>query len=318
MKFPDLSTDVRDPLEPGRPDMSVIICTLNRCELLQRTLELVGAQVLPPGKRFEVIVVDNNSSDATRQVVRQARQQIPAPVTYVLERCPGLSQARNSGLRRARGDIIVFTDDDMIVPESWLMEILSIFELKPAPACVTGPVEVHKDSHPSLQPEPVRGRRRHRFPAEPWDVGRGNNMSFQRQVLECAGPFDTRLGAGSVSGSGEDTDMFYRVLKIGGDIVCDPAVGVYHDHHRHSAPEIESIVRNYAVGGTAFLIKHIVRFDVFALKLLYWRYLSFRRGVRAAENDHSYSPPVCDIQRIYYRGYFRGILRGIRNLFTRP
>lgn len=315
MNLSDASSPSPGPHPPAPPDVSVIICTLNRCELLQRTLELLGKQTLPGGKRFEIIVVDNNSTDATRQVVQQAERVVAAPIIYLLEERPGLSWARNSGVERARGEIVVFTDDDMIFSASWLTEIFSLFSIRPVPACVTGPVEVHKDSHPSLQPAVARGRRRYRYPSEPWDVGRGNNMSFHRRFLDRAGRFDTRLGAGSPSHSGEDTDMFYRILKLGGEIVFDPEVSVYHDHRRHSTREIESIVRSYAIGGTAFLIKHIVRFDLFALKLLYWRYLSFRRGVKQAGNNRSYSPPVCVVQRIYFRGYFTGLLRGVLNLF---
>lgn len=303
--------------DPAPPDVSVVVCTLNRCELLQRTLELLGAQKLPPGKRFEIIVVDNNSTDATLQVVRQAERTVPVPIIYLMEERAGLSWARNTGVKCARGEIIVFTDDDMIFSGSWLREIYSLFSTRPAPACVTGPVEVHKDSHPSLQAAVAHGRRRHRYPSEPWDTGRGNNMSFQRRFLDRAGPFDTRLGAGSPSGSGEDTDMFYRILKLGGEIVFDPEVSVYHDHRRHSSEEIEAIVKSYAIGGTAFLIKHIVRFDLFALKLLYWRCLSFRRGVKRAGDDRDYSPPGRTVQRIYYRGYYQGILRGFLNLFKK-
>ena len=317
MTFSDASSISRESNNPGAPDVSVIICTLNRCELLQRTLELLGKQPLPPGKRFEIIVVDNNSTDATSQVVQQAKRIVTVPIIYLLEERAGLSWARNSGVARSRSDIIVFTDDDMIFSETWLLEIYSLFSVKPTPACVTGPVEVHKDSHPSLQPSIVHGRRRHRYPSEPWDAGRGNNMSFRRRFLDRAGPFDTRLGAGSPAGSGEDTDMLYRILKCGGEVVFDPEVSVYHDHCRHNSQEIESIVKNYAIGGTAFLIKHIVRFDLFALKLLYWRYLSFRRGVKQAGANDSYSPPINAIQRIYFRGYFQGLLRGVLKLFKR-
>jgi glycosyltransferase involved in cell wall biosynthesis len=298
-------------------DISVIICTRDRCELLQRTIELLARQSIPAGKRFEIIIVDNDSSDATAQVVKQLQRSISIPLAYAVEPRVGLARARNRGMRMARGDILVFTDDDMIFSDSWLRALCDLFACTPVPACVTGPVEVHRDSHPSLQPEIRKGRRRYRYPCEPWEVGRGNNMSFARRYLERAGAFDTRLGAGTASGSGEDVDMFYRILKLGGEIVFDPEVSAYHDHRRHVPEEIEAVVRNYAVGGTAFLVKYAVRFDVFALKLLYWKYLSFRRGVEKAGDDRSYAPPVGTVQRIYMKGYFAGLLRGVRNLFER-
>jgi glycosyltransferase involved in cell wall biosynthesis len=299
------------------PDISVIICTRDRCELLQHTIELLAKQNLPAGKRFEIIVVDNGSSDATAQVVKQLQRSIPVPLAYAVEPRVGLARARNRGMQMARGNILSFTDDDMIFSDTWLRALCDLFSCTPAPACVTGPVEVHRDSHPSLQSDLRKGRRRFRYPCEPWEVGRGNNMSFARRFIERAGLFDTRLGAGTVSGSGEDTDMFYRILKLGGEIVFDPEVHAYHDHRRHAPEEIEAIVRNYAVGGTAFLVKHVVRFDGFALKLLYWKYLSFRQGIKKAGNDRSFTPPIGTVQRIYMKGYFEGLVRGVLNLFKR-
>jgi glycosyltransferase involved in cell wall biosynthesis len=312
------NTSLRDnALLQLKPDISVIICTKDRCELLQRTVELLGKQHLPAGRSFEIIVVDNNSTDATAQIIKHLQRNIPAPLSYVMERKIGLSHARNAGLEKAGGEIIVFTDDDMIFGENWLQEISMIFSMDPRPACVTGPVEIHKDSHPALRSATSKGRKRFRHPTEPWDVGRGNNMSFDRRYLEKVGPFDARLGAGTPAGSGEDTDMFYRVLKAGGEIVFEPDLSIYHDHGRHDPEAIKRICKSYAVGGTAFLIKHIAHLDVFALKLLYWKFLSFRMGLKRAGDDPLYSPPRKAIQQIYIQGYYQGIRRGIINLFKR-
>lgn len=299
---------------PG-PEVSVIICTRNRCEILQRTLELLSRQRLPEGRVFEVIVVDNASTDATRQIVEHIRDNVPLDLHYLYESRPGLSRARNTGFARARGWIVVFTDDDIIFPDEWLYNIYEIFQEDPQPACVTGPVEIHQDSHPSLRSSSSIGRKRFRHPVEPWEVGRGNNMAFLKSYLEKAGPFDARLGAGTSTGSGEDTDMFYRVLKLGGEIVFEPSISVYHDHRRHDPEEIKRICRSYAVGGTAFLVKHVARLDIFALKLLYWKYESFRLGLEKAKTMPDYAPSLETIQRIYIRGYFQGLVRGTKNLF---
>jgi GT2 family glycosyltransferase len=142
-------------------------------------------------------------------------------------------------------------------------------------------------------------------------------MAFKRSYLVKAGPFDTRLGAGTPAASGEDTDMFYRIMKLGGDILFDPELSSYHDHGRHDPQAIRMICRNYAVGGTAFLVKHVVRFDVFALKLLLWKYESFRLAARRSRMDTRFNPPMNEVKKIYVKGYFAGIRMGIANLFRK-
>ena len=296
-------------------DISVVICTKDRCELLQRAIELLAAQNLPRDKTFEIIIVDNNSSDATAQVVRTQQTRSSRPLHYFFEGKSGLSNARNRGIKESSGDIIVFTDDDMIFSDNWLGGIYAAFLSPPAPACVVGPVSIHEDSHPALNSSFPPGRKRFIFPSEPWDAGRGNNMAFKRKTLLEAGPFDTRLGAGTRAGSGEDIDMFYRILKNGGDILFDPGIEVFHDHGRHDAESIERICRNYAIGGTAFLIKYIIRMDLFALKLLFWKYESFRLAWKRSKKDTRFNPPVNKVKKIYMRGYFSGIARGIADLF---
>jgi glycosyltransferase involved in cell wall biosynthesis len=301
-----------------RFDASVIVCTRDRCERLGRTLDDLAAQRVGTDQRFEIVVVDNASTDATESVVRRFVARSPVPARYLLEPRPGLSRARNLGWRAARGRILVFTDDDMVFPPRWLERILILFTLKPEPAAVTGPVAVHPDSHPSLISSFGKHITRYRFPMTPWEVGRGNNMAFSREWLERVGAFDVRLGAGTPAGSGEDTDMLYRILKAGGEILFDPGLEVYHDHGRHDPAAIRRIVRNYAVGGTAFLVKHAVRFDLFSWKLLYWRYLGFKQALRRDFGEDSYDPPLREVRRIYWRGYWTGLARGFRDLLRRP
>ena len=97
---------------------SVVIATYNRCQDLRDTLGSLAA--LRPDATWEVIVVDNNSTDTTRVVVEEAAPSFPAPLRYVFEREQGRSPALNAGIRQARGTIVVTTDDDVRVESDWL------------------------------------------------------------------------------------------------------------------------------------------------------------------------------------------------------
>ncbi|HEY2432298.1 MAG TPA: glycosyltransferase [Vicinamibacterales bacterium] len=97
---------------------SVVIATYNRAAELRATLESLAA--LRPQRTWEVIVVDNNSTDETRAIVEHAASTFPAPLRYVFEREQGRSPALNAGIRLSRGDIVVTTDDDVRVERDWL------------------------------------------------------------------------------------------------------------------------------------------------------------------------------------------------------
>ena len=104
-------------------DISVVICTYNRCRSLADSLESVANSRLPDSVEWEVVVVDNNSRDQTRQTVERFCQRYPQRFRYVFESDQGLSHARNAGIREARGAIIAFTDDDLTVEPTWLQNV---------------------------------------------------------------------------------------------------------------------------------------------------------------------------------------------------
>ena len=104
-------------------NITVILCTYNRCATLSRALASVAASELPQVAKWEVIVVDNNSTDGTRAVVEEFCRQHPGRFRYLFESRQGLSQARNAGIREARGDILAFMDDDVTVEPTWLWNL---------------------------------------------------------------------------------------------------------------------------------------------------------------------------------------------------
>ena len=113
---------------------SVIVCTYNRASSLAQTLESLEKQVVRPGTEWEVVVVDNNSRDDTRAVV-EGRQRNWPRIRYLFERAQGLSNARNCGIRAARGEILLFTDDDVCPEPDWVQRILDGMALHECDAC---------------------------------------------------------------------------------------------------------------------------------------------------------------------------------------
>src|SRR5262245_13985029 len=107
--------------------ISVVICTYNRCASLADTLESLNAMDVPPAIDWDVLVVDNRSTYATRDVVESAARKSDVAITYLLERQQGQSFARNLGITSTDKEYIAFTDDDVIVPRDWLARIVDAF-----------------------------------------------------------------------------------------------------------------------------------------------------------------------------------------------
>src|ERR1700757_4351034 len=101
-------------------NISVIVCTYNRCDELALTLESLANSLLPPPTVWEIIVVDNNSNDKTKEAVELFVRRFPGRFRYLCEARQGKSYALNAGIRDARGEILVFTDDDVVVEATWL------------------------------------------------------------------------------------------------------------------------------------------------------------------------------------------------------
>ncbi|MGB6191196.1 MAG: glycosyltransferase [Terracidiphilus sp.] len=104
-------------------NITVILCTYNRSESLAQALDSVAASVLPASVEWEVLVVDNNSPDRTREVIEQYCTRYPGRFRYLFEGKQGKSNALNSAIRNARGRILAFMDDDVLVAPDWLQNL---------------------------------------------------------------------------------------------------------------------------------------------------------------------------------------------------
>jgi glycosyltransferase involved in cell wall biosynthesis len=118
---------------------TVAICTWNRCKLLRQTLERMSELQIPPGIQWELLIVNNNCTDSTDEVITRRAEHLP--IRRVFEGKPGLSNARNSAIQHARGDYIVWTDDDVLVGSNWLVAYHDAFLQWPEAVVFGGPIE---------------------------------------------------------------------------------------------------------------------------------------------------------------------------------
>jgi len=241
--------------------ISLVICTYNRCHKLGTLLRSLERLDLAGDFTCEVIVVDNNSLDGTRDVVKEISKASPLVIKYAFEPKQGLGHARNRGITEARGDLLAFTDDDCIPDTSWIRVIAAKFSSEPSLAGIGGRVELYDESD---RAETVR---RTREIAEPQSVHQlfsliaGCNIAFRRQAFEEVGPFDPVFGAGTKIAACEDWDFLYRAFKKGLKIRYDPDVFVYHNHGRKTDAEVNAAHLGYAWGQGAFYCKHILLGD---------------------------------------------------------
>lgn len=215
--------------------LSVAICTYNRAALLNRALDSVASQTLAQDE-FEVIIVDNGSTDQTRD--RVAAHQLHDPrIRYVVEPQAGIAHARNRALAEARGEYLAFIDDDAWADPKWLENLVTpLRSLSPAPECVVGPVSlVWEGNRPDWFPVRFESLLCH---YEMGDVPRfldadgyllTTNSLFHRETLLKLGGMRTDLGhRRKALIGGEDNDVFNRLLAGGHGVYYQPGALVYH------------------------------------------------------------------------------------------
>jgi glycosyltransferase involved in cell wall biosynthesis len=230
--------------------VTVAICTYNRAHLLRHTLDSLTAIEVPAGLTWEVLVVNNNSPDDTAQLCDSYMRRLPLRV--VLERAPGISNARNCALRSARGEYLLFIDDDVRVYPDWLDEFWQAAARYPDATAFGGPIEPDFPAPPD--PDYVAA-----FPAlakgfcgldhcRPegvlsddmaiWTANTAYRMARVRGL-----DFDPRLGSSPTTKRCGEEEAFLRQLRgRGAEIVWLPSMKVKHyvDPVRMTLPYLES------------------------------------------------------------------------------
>lgn len=265
---PACARERRKALESA-PFATVVVPTNNRNDSLAVCLNSVLALEYPA---YEVIVVDNRASELTEELIATRFGGDSPRVRYVRQD-GALSTARNRGAQEARGEIVAYTDDDVLVDRWWLLELVRGF-LDERVACVTGmilPAEL--ETAPQIWLEQYggfnKGFRRRRFdlrqhhprirvfPYAAGMLGSGANMAFRRdRLLELDG-FDPALGPGTRARGAEDLAAFFDVLAAGYSLVYQPSALLYH-RHRRDYESLRQQAFSYGVGFTAYLTKLVV------------------------------------------------------------
>ena len=223
-------------------DATVLIATYNRAAFLDRTLDSIRALRLRAGRSWETIVVDNNSSDGTRQVVERHARDFPVPLHYLVEGRQGRSSALNTGIAASAGAIIAMTDDDVRVEPQWLDTVCDALEAaSPAIAYAGGPVRPLWESPPPRWLDLTRGdlwgtiaiqdHGDHMFVYEDArKVPLGANMAARRTLFESAGTFRADLGrtSGRWLLGQEVPELLLRARAKGFRGVYLPSMQVHH------------------------------------------------------------------------------------------
>lgn len=205
--------------------VSVVIPTYNRGKKLSKTLESLIAQSYPKDG-YEVIVVDDGSTDNTGEVVKEFRRKFKK-FRYFKQENRGPAAARNIGIKNSRGEIIAFTDDDCIVPRDWLDRLVATYERFPDVVGVGGYIEAREDilkknifaQYESYEARVIYGLGREVIFGGADTPGMGTaNVSFKKQVLEEVGGFDEFFR----SAAGEDMDLKKRIGEKGYKFVYIP------------------------------------------------------------------------------------------------
>lgn len=220
------------------PCVSVLICTYNRADSLRDTLQALQDETASRVS-YEIVVVDNNSADHTRRVVEEAAGTHLRPVHYLFEGRQGKSHALNLGVQESRGELIAFTDDDVIPQAGWVEalwqaaeqfqadavggRILPLWAEEP-PAWLPGQLRL-MESLALLDggPEPVMNGIHTAYRIY------GANMALRKIIFNDIGGFRTDLGPlGRSPTRGEETELLIRAHRAGKRLLYAPQAVVHH------------------------------------------------------------------------------------------
>jgi glycosyltransferase involved in cell wall biosynthesis len=309
-------------------DFTVIICTYNRSGNLPSCLAALARQEGVDGIDWEVLVVDNNSSDDTAQVVANLGRDLPIKIRYAREAQQGLNYARNRGVSSSAGTHFTFVDDDIHVSPRWLAALQRAFGETDADA-IGG--RIHLDPSIELprwvipgsetagflgfqdfgeQPFRMDGRSRYPF---------GGNMSFHRRVVDRIGLFDPKLGRkgeGRKRGElfkGAETDYFRRLAARGNArIFYEPDAVVFHRVQPYQLKQRYFLTIHFNAGyQRAFYDARELRRRMFGVPL--FLYAQLTRAVGRYLGLLVMRGPSQAFRQLMTVGHFLGTMAGYRN-----
>ncbi len=245
--------------------LTITIQTYNRAVGLAETVRSLTALRRPCGVDYEILVVDNNSTDDTARVIQGLSAQLGSRFRGICEPRQGLSYARNRAIAEARGEIICFIDDDALADEDWLAALAETYRADERVVAAGGVVRLQWPEgyrRPTWLSSELEGYLSgldmgpHGLVMEYPHYPRGCNMSVRRCVAQKVGGFSARLGRkGPSLVSNEEKHFFYKVHQQGGRVVYVPESVVYHVIPETRLSKGFFIKRGYAQGVSDFILK---------------------------------------------------------------
>ncbi len=257
--------------------LSIIVCTFNRAYALTPCLDsLSDAIANTPSADAEIVIVDNASSDSTAELLNEWSFQRPFPVQILYEAKKGLASARNCGIRAAKGDIIVFTDDDCRMDKDYINDLYRHYAQDKEPVMRGGRIELgdKTDLPLTIKTDRTPMRWDHSTPSSKYALMGGEaicgcNMAMPRTVIDRLGVFDERLGAGTSIPGGENTDYYVRAYLAGIAVEYVPDMLIHHWHGRKSTKDAHKLVTNYTISNGALYAKYLFK-TPHLCRGLYW------------------------------------------------
>lgn len=261
LQIGDLFHTATAPDDRQLPLVTVAVCTRDRTANLAICLDALNRLTYP---LLDILVVDNApSSDATERLIRTSARNM----RYVCEPRPGLNWARNRAIIEARGEIIAYTDDDVLVDPGWVSALARVLVEDPQVMAVTGLVVPYElETKPQLLFERYGGfgrgferqwyrlDRARTFHIGAGRFGTGANMAYRRTLFDLIGFFDPALDVGTVTNGGGDLEMFFRVLQEGYTLVYEPSALVRH-RHRSDYAQLRTQMTNNGIGLYSYFVR---------------------------------------------------------------
>lgn len=212
-------------------DFSIIIPTRNRSKTLSHALQSIAEMTAPEGIEYEILVIDNDSTDDTASEVKSKAIE-DSRIRYFFEKRIGASYSRNVGVNEAQGDILLFIDDDVIVEKNWLTAYWRFFENKDIQVAHGRILPRNESGKPAPGLDPRSPDIRPFFNAPSTIVFLNDldprNMAARREIFEFYGSFCVYLGSGTKAGLGEGIELANRLRFVGVKIYYQPEAIVYH------------------------------------------------------------------------------------------
>jgi len=220
-----------------KPGVSAVVCCYNSADVIVPTVRALAGQDVPPGAGYEVLLVDNNCTDNTVQLAKEAWNNPGYPLRIIKEKTPGLIYARKAGVKSAVYDILLFVDDDNILAPDWVEKLSRFYREMPRVGAVGG----HNEALLQGERPGWFDRFQNVYACGPRDVGAGVDprkkfgagLSFRTGVIRSilfSGPPLFLVGrTKNALIRGEDTEMSLRCVLMGWEFYYDPSLKLQHN-----------------------------------------------------------------------------------------